>query len=113
MSSDRREPPALAVDALIAQARLGGPDAALTAKRAAVLAERLRPNLAREALALAARLDPRDPNPKLDLARLHAEQGELEQAAVAGAGGFSAGGNRADGGRRAGRARAFHPAYAN
>lgn len=85
MDPDRREPPALAVDALIAQARLGGPDAALTAKRAAVLAERLRPNLAREALALAARLDPRDPNPKLDLARLHAEQGELEQAAAAAA----------------------------
>lgn len=85
MGTDRREPPALAVDALIAQARLGGPDAALTAKRAAVLAERLRPNLAREALALAARLDPRDPNPKLDLARLHAEQGDLAQAAAAAA----------------------------
>ncbi len=85
MGPDRREPPALAVDALIAQARLGGPDAALAAKRAAVLAERLRPSLAREALALAARLDPRDPNPKLDLARLHAEQGELERAAAAAA----------------------------
>lgn len=85
MPPDQRELPALAVDALIAQARLGGPDAALAAKRAAVLAERLRPSLAREALALAARLDPRDPHPRLDLARLHAEQGELAQAAAAAA----------------------------
>lgn len=80
MADDRREPPAIAVDALIAQAKLGGPEAGLAARRAAVLAERSRPALAREALALAARIDPHDPSPRLDLARLHAEAGDLESA---------------------------------
>jgi len=66
--------------ALLEQAKQGGAGAALAAKRAAVLAERSQPGLAREALAWAARLDPADPAPKLGLARLHAEAGDLDRA---------------------------------
>ena len=61
-------------------ARAGGPQAALAARRAAILAERTDPALTREALHLAARLDPLDPAPRLALARVAAEQGDLEAA---------------------------------
>jgi hypothetical protein len=44
------------------------------------MAERNDPDFAREALAAAVRLAPRDAAPRLDLARLHAEAGELERA---------------------------------
>jgi tetratricopeptide (TPR) repeat protein len=77
---NRNPVPALAADALLAQARAGGPGAALAAKRAAILAERRRPALAREALLLAVRLDPGDSDSSLDLARLHAEAGDLDSA---------------------------------
>lgn len=73
-------PPPLDPHALLALAKAGGPKAALAAKRAAVLTERQDPALAREALALAARLEPADPAPKLALARLHAENGDLAAA---------------------------------
>jgi tetratricopeptide (TPR) repeat protein len=66
--------------ALLEEAKAEGPGAALAARRAAVLAERAHPELAREALAVALRLEPRDPAPRLHLARLHGEAGELEQA---------------------------------
>jgi len=66
--------------ALLEQARAGGPGAALAARRAAVWAERADPELAQEALQLAATLEPLDPQPRLALARLAAEQGELSAA---------------------------------
>ncbi len=81
MDQNWAPPPALAADALLAQARLGGPEAALAAKRAAILAESARPALAREALALAVRLDPTDSDARLGLARMHAEANDLEAAA--------------------------------
>lgn len=78
---DARPPPQkLDADALFAQAQAGGEGAALAARRAAILAERRDPDLARSALELAARLDPLDPAPRLTLARLHAEAGDLEAA---------------------------------
>ena len=61
-------------------AKAGGPQAALAARRAAWLAERNDPALSREALAIAARLEPLDPTPRLALARLAAEQGDLAAA---------------------------------
>lgn len=64
----------------MALARAGGPRAALAARRAAWLAERNDPALAREALTIAARLEPFDPSPRLALARLAAEQGDFAQA---------------------------------
>ncbi len=69
-------------EALLAQAKAGAPGAALAARRAAILAERgaASQDLAREALALAARLEPLDPAPRLALARLHAEAGDLAGA---------------------------------
>lgn len=65
---------------LMAQAEAGGPEAALAARRAAILAERSNPELSRRALALAIRLAPSDPAPRLALARMHAEAGDLEAA---------------------------------
>ncbi len=67
-------------EALLEHARGGGEGAALAARRAAVLAERGNPELARDALRLAAALDPLDPVPRLALARLAAEQGDLAGA---------------------------------
>lgn len=78
MGEDRKL--AEAAQALLGTALKGGPDAALAARRAAVLAERDDPDLARKALALAAKLEPLDPTPRLALARLHAEQGDLAAA---------------------------------
>jgi len=75
-----------AAAALLGTALKGGPAAALAARRAAVLAERDDPSLARKALALAARLEPLDPAPRLALARLHAEQGDLSAARAEAAG---------------------------
>lgn len=68
-------------EALLEQARQGGEGAALAARRAAVFAERSDPRLAQEALRLAAALEPLDPQPRLALARLAAEQGDLASAA--------------------------------
>jgi len=65
---------------LLEEARRQGPGAALAARRAAVLAEVRDPRLAREALSIAVRMDPRDPAPRLALARLHAEGGDLDAA---------------------------------
>lgn len=62
--------------ALLALANAGGERAALAARRAAWLAERQDPDLAREALRVAVRLEPLDPSPRLALARLAAEQGD-------------------------------------
>lgn len=67
-------------DSLLAVARAGGPKAGLAAKRAALLAERDDPALAREALTLLVRLEPFDPTPKLALARMHAEAGAFDEA---------------------------------
>lgn len=69
--------------AMLALAKAGGPRAAVAARRAAWLAERDDPALAGEALRLAARLEPLDSAPKLALARLAAEQGDLAAAAAA------------------------------
>lgn len=78
MGEDRRNP--LTAEELFNVAQQGGAGASLAARRAALLAERRDPDLARRALALAARLDPIDPTPRLALARLHAEQGDLTAA---------------------------------
>lgn len=66
--------------ALLAVAEAGGPEAAAAARRAAWLAERADRGLARRALALTLRLDPLDPAPRLALARLAAEDGNLDDA---------------------------------
>jgi len=72
-------------DALLAAARKGGPNAALAARRAAILTQRRQPDLAREALQLLTRLEPSDPEPKLVLARMHGENGDLTAAKTAAA----------------------------
>lgn len=84
MGPDRPED--LSAEALLTQAEAGGPGAALAARRAAFLAERNDPQLALKALSLAAKLEPLDPAPRLALARLHAEAGELEAAQAEAAG---------------------------
>jgi len=81
MGEDQRTAPHLDdPDALLAEAGRKGPGAALAARRAAVLAEVRDPALAREALSLAVQIEPRDPAPRLALARLHAECGDLDAA---------------------------------
>lgn len=80
MSENSFPPGALEATALLALAKTGGPGAAVAARRAAWLAEREDLALAREALSVAARLEPLDPAPRLALARLAAEQGDLDQA---------------------------------
>lgn len=80
MSQENQPPPKLDAATLLAVARAGGEKAALAARRAAWLAERQDPALAREALAVAIRLEPLDPAPRLALARLAAEQGDLPAA---------------------------------
>src|SRR6185312_13560980 len=65
---------------LFQEARRGGPNAAKSARLAAALAEEADPSLARKALALALKLEPRDPAPRLALARMHAEAGDLDAA---------------------------------
>ncbi|MEQ1817161.1 MAG: hypothetical protein ABL871_01025 [Terricaulis sp.] len=67
-------------EALWAAAQAGGPGAALAARRAAALWEQSQPARARQALALAAQLAPLDPAPRLGLARLAAEAGDLVTA---------------------------------
>ncbi|MBY0562562.1 MAG: hypothetical protein K2P58_00145 [Hyphomonadaceae bacterium] len=67
-------------DLLMERARLGGPDAAAAARRAAALTEPHDRERAREALSIALRLEPLDPAPRLALARLAAEDGELDVA---------------------------------
>lgn len=67
---------------LMAIAEAGGADAAGAARQAARLSELRDPVLARRALSLAARLEPMDPAPRLALARLHAEAGDLKAARV-------------------------------
>jgi tetratricopeptide (TPR) repeat protein len=78
----KSDPPAVDLDAaaLLALARQGGPGAAKAAKLLAARAEPTNPKLAREALSLAIKLEPVDAAPRLGLARLHAEAGELEAA---------------------------------
>ncbi len=66
--------------ALLETAREGGPGALVAAKRAALLAERDDPGLARQALALVSKLEPLDPTPRLAAARLAAEQGDVASA---------------------------------
>ncbi len=74
---DQKRLPHMNAESLLTFAETAAPGAALAARRAAVLAERDDPELARKALALAARLEPLDPTPRLALARLHAESGDL------------------------------------
>lgn len=78
MGKDR--PSRMNAEALLEQARKGGEGAALAARRAAVLAERADPEIARDALRLASSLEPLDPQPRLALARLAAEQGDMAAA---------------------------------
>lgn len=77
---DQKRPPQMNAESLLAFAETAAPGAALAARRAALLAERNDPDLARKALALAARLEPLDPTPRLALARMHAESGDLAAA---------------------------------
>ncbi|MGE0739878.1 MAG: hypothetical protein AB7O98_00940 [Hyphomonadaceae bacterium] len=86
MKQEWRKAQAWQADTLMATARAGGPDAALAARRAAALTELREPALAREALAIAVRLEPLDPVAKLALARLHAEAGDLDAASNEAAG---------------------------
>lgn len=72
--------PGLDAAALLALAREGGARAAKAAKLLAAQAERDNPGLARQALSLAVKLEPVDAAPRLALARLHAEAGDLEAA---------------------------------
>ncbi|MEZ5970307.1 MAG: hypothetical protein R3C31_00685 [Hyphomonadaceae bacterium] len=67
-------------DAFWALAQAGGPGAALAARRAAALWDQSHPLRARQALMLAVQLAPLDPAPRLGLARLAAEAGDLETA---------------------------------
>ena len=67
-------------EALWTVAQGGGPGAALAARRAAALWEQSDPVRARQALALAVQLAPLDPAPRLGLARLAAEAGDLAAA---------------------------------
>jgi hypothetical protein len=67
-------------NALLTLAEAGGPGAALAARRAAALWERSDPARARRAMALAVQLAPLDPAPRLGLARLAAETGDIEAA---------------------------------
>jgi hypothetical protein len=69
-----------AIDALLAEAATAGPGSAMAARRAAALAERQGGPRALKALSLAARLDPLDAFPRLALARVHAETGDLDSA---------------------------------
>lgn len=69
-----------AISDLLTRAEAGGPDGALAARRAAMLAETSDPARARRALALAIKLAPHDPAPRLDLIRLQAEAGNLAEA---------------------------------
>jgi hypothetical protein len=77
---DEKQPPQVNAETLFTEAQTGGPGAALAARRAALLAEQSDPALARQALTLAANLEPLDPTPRLALARLHAESGDLAAA---------------------------------
>jgi tetratricopeptide (TPR) repeat protein len=77
--NDHSSPPRSADD-LLAVARAGGPKAAKAARHAAALAELRDPETAKQALSLAIRLEPIDPAPRLALARLHAESGDLPAA---------------------------------
>jgi len=61
-------------------AQAGGPGASLAARRAAALWEQSDPARARQALAFAVQLAPLDPAPRLGLARMAAEAGDLEVA---------------------------------
>ena len=85
MRADSADFPGPDAASLLALARAGGPRAALAARRAAWLAEHNDPALAREALGIAARLEPLDPTPRLALARMAAEQGDFEEARSAAA----------------------------
>ena len=85
MREDSADFPVPDAASLLALARAGGPRAALAARRAAWLAEHNDPALAREALGIAARLEPLDPTPRLALARMAAEQGDFEEARSAAA----------------------------
>lgn len=68
------------IEALLREAEAGGPGAGLAARRAAGLLEGSDPAGARRALAMAASLSPLDPSPRLGMARLAAEAGDLETA---------------------------------
>ncbi|MGQ0531379.1 MAG: hypothetical protein ACT4OF_01640 [Caulobacteraceae bacterium] len=68
--------------ALMTLAEAGGPGAALAVRRAAALWEKTDPARARRALALAVQLAPLEPAPRLGLARLAAEAGDIDAAAA-------------------------------
>jgi tetratricopeptide (TPR) repeat protein len=75
-----QSPPDALIDALLREAEAGGAGALKAARTAAALAERVDPSRVGEALRIAIRLDPRAAEPRLDLARLLAERGDLEAA---------------------------------
>jgi tetratricopeptide (TPR) repeat protein len=73
-------PTSAAIDALLREAHGGGALGIRAARRAAALAERFDPIRAPAALRLVAQLDPLDAGPRLALARLAAESGDLDEA---------------------------------
>ncbi|HRP12550.1 MAG TPA: hypothetical protein PLK37_16110, partial [Terricaulis sp.] len=71
------------IDLWVVEAEAGGPGARLAARRAAIAAGRAGDSArALAALRLAARLDPLDPAPRLEAARVQAEAGDLAGAAA-------------------------------
>jgi tetratricopeptide (TPR) repeat protein len=78
----RQTPPEIDAAALLALARQGGADAAKAARILAAQAEQTNPALARQALSLALKLEPMDATPRLALARMSAEAGDLDAAAA-------------------------------
>ncbi|HEX8901026.1 hypothetical protein [Vitreimonas sp.] len=81
MDKNTPPPPQPKLAALLDRARAGGEGAAHAARQAAAWAEFRDPAIAKEALSLAIRLEPIDPAPRLALARLHAESGDMKAAA--------------------------------
>jgi hypothetical protein len=78
--SENYKPPPPDAEVLWRAAQAGGPGAALAARRVAALWEKTDPSRAQQALALAVELSPLEPGPRLGLARLAAEAGDVAAA---------------------------------
>lgn len=78
--SENKPPTGPDAEVLWRAAQAGGPGAALAARRAAALWEKADPMRAQRALALAVELAPLEPGPRLGLARLAAEAGDMVAA---------------------------------
>lgn len=78
--SENYQSPGPDAEVLWRAAQAGGPGAALAARRVAALWEKTDPSRAQRALALAVELSPLEPGPRLGLARLAAEAGDMAAA---------------------------------